>query len=406
LYKVIIIDDEKICRDFLEKYITKELKNFFVVSVFDSAEVAFEFVKRNHVDVIITDIRMPNFSGIELIDKVSKLSNEIHFIILSGYSEFEYAQKALEYNVERYLLKPINLLEFHKVMELLREKLDLSYERKLIENRDNAIITNFFRDLINGAFDDEDEIETEFKKLVIPTFNFDSGGCIYDVVINDFDKYILKRWKYDRSNIFVSFSNVFKTYLNATLVCTINDEEDKFIFVCFFGDNCEKNKDDNISEVFFDVLKMNFFVKRKIYFNSISKIPLLTEGVLDNKKISYELMESTLNKILKSDDDVIRKAIEYIDKNYMSDLTRDDVSKIVHLESTYFSKYFKRVLKITFADYVTYVRIKKAIEFLKKDFSLTKVSSLVGYSNSRYFCRRFKQYTGYSPLDYKEEFLK
>lgn len=57
-------------------------------------------------DIVLTDIRMPGLSGLELIERMHKINKDMQFIILSGYNEFEYAKTAMQYGVRHYLLKP------------------------------------------------------------------------------------------------------------------------------------------------------------------------------------------------------------------------------------------------------------------------------------------------------------
>ena len=57
-------------------------------------------------DIVLTDIRMPGLSGLELIERMHEINKDMQFIILSGYNEFEYAKTAMQYGVRHYLLKP------------------------------------------------------------------------------------------------------------------------------------------------------------------------------------------------------------------------------------------------------------------------------------------------------------
>ena len=76
-------------------------------------------------DIIITDISMPGLDGLGLIEKASEAYPSVRFIMLSGYKEFEYARKAMQYGVKHYLLKPCNENQIHDALvELLQERQD------------------------------------------------------------------------------------------------------------------------------------------------------------------------------------------------------------------------------------------------------------------------------------------
>jgi YesN/AraC family two-component response regulator len=116
---IVIVDDEpKIARGILNLLSTKE--GFKPVGIFCEAAEALAFIKRNPVDVVITDIRMPEISGLELIEQIRQINENINIVILSGYADFAYAQQAIALGVIRYLLKPTNPEELIGILEDIR----------------------------------------------------------------------------------------------------------------------------------------------------------------------------------------------------------------------------------------------------------------------------------------------
>ena len=98
---------------------------------------------------------------------------------------------------------------------------------------------------------------------------------------------------------------------------------------------------------------------------------------------------------------VVNKAKQYIDENYMKELTLDDVSRVVNISSYYFSKVFKEETGENFIDYLTKLRIESAKKLLKTtNKSMKEISAEVGYSDPNYFSRNFKKYTVKTPTDY------
>jgi two-component system response regulator YesN len=108
MIKVVIADDEnRICR-LIQALVDWDEIGMTVAGTASNGIEALEMIKKENPDILITDIRMPGCSGLELISRAKKLSAQMHIIIISGYAHFEYAQEAIQYGVNEYLLKPIN----------------------------------------------------------------------------------------------------------------------------------------------------------------------------------------------------------------------------------------------------------------------------------------------------------
>jgi len=120
--KVLIADDEmKICQ-LISHLIDWKAMDMDVVDIVNDGKTAFESICTNHPNIVITDIRMPNFDGLELIRLCKEQFPDIYFIIISGYGEFNYAKNAIKYGVEDYLLKPIKKKELEDTLLKIREK--------------------------------------------------------------------------------------------------------------------------------------------------------------------------------------------------------------------------------------------------------------------------------------------
>lgn len=120
MIKVLIADDEeKVCTLISKLVNWKDFDMEVVATVYNGIE-ALECIKNCPVDVVITDIRMPGYDGIELISKAKEINDRIEFIIISGYRHFEYAQNAIKYGVSDYLLKPIKKEELTGTLEKIR----------------------------------------------------------------------------------------------------------------------------------------------------------------------------------------------------------------------------------------------------------------------------------------------
>lgn len=106
MYKLIIIDDEKIIRETIGAQIDWNEMGVELIGLCANGIEGLDMIIDENPDIVMTDIRMPVFSGLELIERIRQLNKDIEFIILSGYSEFEYARTAMKLNVKHYILKP------------------------------------------------------------------------------------------------------------------------------------------------------------------------------------------------------------------------------------------------------------------------------------------------------------
>lgn len=110
MYKVVIVEDEIIARRGIVETIDWKTLNCKIVCAAENGKLAFEYILANNVDLVITDIRMPVMDGLTLIQNTNKnVEHKIHFIVLTAFSEFEYAQKAIEMGVVNYILKPFKV---------------------------------------------------------------------------------------------------------------------------------------------------------------------------------------------------------------------------------------------------------------------------------------------------------
>ena len=108
MLKMIIVDDEKIIRETIHSLIDWNSLGIDVAAVCKDGIEAFDCILDEYPDIVMTDIKMPGLSGLDLIEKVRAAQLNTEFIILSGYGEFEFARTAMRYGVKHYLLKPSN----------------------------------------------------------------------------------------------------------------------------------------------------------------------------------------------------------------------------------------------------------------------------------------------------------
>lgn len=130
MYELLIVDDHTHLVDSLERNMPWEALGIGKVHKAFSGEEALEFCKSYPVDIIITDIRMPGISGLELIGHIKKYDKHFKSILLSGYGEWDYAQEAIRHQVDGYLLKPVDHGELAGMLRRLTEALRLEWDER------------------------------------------------------------------------------------------------------------------------------------------------------------------------------------------------------------------------------------------------------------------------------------
>lgn len=117
MYKLLLVDDEQIIREGLERMIDWKRLNITLTASCSNAIAALDSMMDDMPDILMTDVRMPGMSGLELVERAMSLHPQLQSIILSGYDTFEYAQKALKSGVIEYLLKPCSQEEMEIALE-------------------------------------------------------------------------------------------------------------------------------------------------------------------------------------------------------------------------------------------------------------------------------------------------
>ncbi len=136
--KILIVDDSKGSRDVIKFLIVQKNND---ATVFEAANGldAIEALKENFVDIMITDIKMPQMDGLELIEKARGISPELQIIVFSAFGNFEFAKKALQFGVTDYLLKPINSDEFYKTLFDVSEKYNQKQHSLIWQQYDSCV---------------------------------------------------------------------------------------------------------------------------------------------------------------------------------------------------------------------------------------------------------------------------
>lgn len=137
--KIIVVEDEFRIRQGLVNLITKINLGCTVVGEAENGYEGLKMIRDVMPDFVITDIRMPKMNGLEMIEKIREYGIPCRFVILSGYAEFEYAQRGIRLGVQDYLLKPVTVT---KVKELICKLVQENEEKGLKEEENYSRVVS------------------------------------------------------------------------------------------------------------------------------------------------------------------------------------------------------------------------------------------------------------------------
>lgn len=203
-YKLVIVDDEQTIREGLKNYVDWMSFDFQVVASFEDGKETIDYLQGHDVDVVLTDIKMIEVSGLELAEYIHKHLPQVKVVIISGHKEFGFAKQAMAFGVVDYILKPVRIPEISRVFENISTKLTLEKREtelqlqkdKQLDEIFDLMKEQFFRDLIMGALIDPKEIDQRLKLL---DFDIELHKCpfsLIDIKLNNYDDYMKNSWNY------------------------------------------------------------------------------------------------------------------------------------------------------------------------------------------------------------------
>lgn len=185
LYTVVVADDEDELRNALCSMISWEELGFSLVGSASNGLDALELVEKLEPDLLLTDIRMPFISGVELAHKVREIRPFMHIAFLSGFDDFEYAKMAIQYNIVSYMLKPLTIEGLEKEFRIIREKMDTQFQMfreqsRLQAERENFLIPLLLDEYPQQKLPEEDMLSLARECGLLPE---DDSRCSFVVLV-------------------------------------------------------------------------------------------------------------------------------------------------------------------------------------------------------------------------------
>lgn len=171
MYKIIIVDDEKNIRDRLAHFFPWSEAGFEVVGIAENGVEALELIKLERPHAVLTDVLMPEMTGLELAKEIQKSYSDIKVVILSAYDDFKYAQEAIRFGVKGYLLKPLMKNDFFNVFTKLAEELREDEEAKAVDRVEELMLLDLIKGENLSQYADQWNQHTQSFRVAI--FSFD-----------------------------------------------------------------------------------------------------------------------------------------------------------------------------------------------------------------------------------------
>lgn len=486
MFKILIVDDERIILNGIQILLQKRLQWDFTLDIATAASAldALEILKHFTPDLLLTDIRMPVMNGFELIEQMRTILSDCPVVLLTSHADFEYAKRAISYNVVDFLLKPIEAASLQSIiMKVYKKKTEQEtcQIQSELHNIRNVLLYDFsitdaninpqflaqyfpheyFTVCVIELSDTTEITPKQIEQLFSATYEkcltfFFSQKKQFVTICNH------QRFRIENSNIFTETNCLFPGllhYIAFSIVTNTFQEihslylnaQQKILYQKSFGSqisssqlalfsyqdcvnifletdlvNMEQkltayltkiNVQQNTSVEYLSSAYKSFFVNVNIYLKNIGITRLFdTEtdsALLSTPEALKSMIKTTLlryrnltpdNNIANASSHTIHELLNYIEQNYMKDISLEMLADAVNMHPNYICSLFSKKLGQSFLKCLHLQRIKVAKQLLieNREMPIENIALKVGYMNSNQLSRIFKKYEDCSPSDYRK----
>lgn len=418
---LLIVDDQKTIVNGLRDGIDWKAAGIDEVHTACSAREAKLVLMNFDIEILLTDIEMPEENGMELLEWTKTRYPEIVAIFLTSHADFEYARQAIKLGSFDYILQPARYEDVQHVVERAVAEARKNVHIKRLEEATQIISKQ--RDvalelmLTKSEAENYAEGEEIFKRLQEMFMTQYEHVVFYPcwIQIVRFEKI---RHKWNAGLLTLVFRNVLEELLEdvAVKACIAQvNLENYLMYVAMDAHKITQERWQEVWEEFtaFFNARMDFRIAVYPDYPEIEtyrpeRDEALKKRILTNSEkkpgIFYETEEDLQ---VDENEERIRMAKDYVKMNINRSVTRSEVAEYLHLNEEYFSRLFKKYTGYTFKDYEMMERIEIAKCMLEKSrFSVSIIASKVGYDNFSHFSKVFKKYTDQTPQEYRKNFQK
>ncbi len=356
MIKAIIVDDEQMVREGLKEHYHWSKYDIEIVAIFENGITAYKYLQKNKVDLIISDVVMPEMNGFELVSKARELDPDIKIIFVSGYTDAKYLMEALKLNATDFIFKSIDFNELDDAIERVVQSQEQQSRLKKLEKQVDQ----------NIALLAKQQIEERITSRIISAIINGEPDKIIEAAQVAFES--CSSMTFDNRNNFLYHILLLPSQL---LQNTASEERGRYKSVeTLLGDFMKCNNDEE---------KFNFII----------------ESLLQASE-KYSISEKPENNA------VVSAVVDEINKNFSNQISVSYLAEQVKLSPAYLCVLFKQYTGQTVNQYITQARLKKSKDLLKNvKLSIEEICYEVGYLSTSYFSRLFKQTTGMTPSEYR-----
>ena len=165
--KIVIVEDEAAIRNGMGNILKKLNPAYELVGKASNGIEGLEMIRKEKPDLVILDIRMPDMDGLEMLKVLRQENNGCRAVVLTAYSDFDYAKTAIELGIENYLLKPVKLKELEETLKLAEKRINEEKEQKKKYSLESALTL---------ALVETPETDTYMKEQLMEKYGFDADG--------------------------------------------------------------------------------------------------------------------------------------------------------------------------------------------------------------------------------------
>jgi len=402
MYSVILVSSAKhVTESFnsMELWVNQSFNLKLVTSHLDEA-------LKERPDVLIYPFNSENSSGCELARKLFIEKSKTK-IILYGRKSFDSVKSAINSRAWGYLSMPLERDDFFSLFINLRQYLD-SELREHHKHLDlNQLKEEFFPKLLSNAFSDKYSFYKEFSLFSLPVSPEADSCSIVKFTINNFSGFLEDKWKYGKDALYVAVNNFIVKNRPDIISLPINTVKNEIHIAVFrLTDEDINQQYSEINKNLYEIMGIELSYSILRSYSSFSDILNTEEIKFLSENLSVIPIENIKaeNHDLSTENNTVKLAKNYINQNFNKEICLDDVAQHVDLSSAYFSRLFKQNTGENFIDYLIKIRMEKGKHLLAETHLKTyEVGANVGYNNSKYFCKLFKNYTGYTPTEYRSK---
>ena len=423
MYKVLLVDDEYMITEGLKRLIPFEKWDMEVVATANHADDALDYVREHPVDIVISDVNMPDKTGLEMIQEMKDLLPDAYYILLSGYQEFDYVKKAMNLSVVDYLVKPVDKVELghllEKIVTQLREK--VQEPEILSQQLDEEAFLAYLTQKENWWIGLSKEKQGDF---VIPYYVL---GQDWQIVLADqeFEGLLVMPFEAPYQ---INFEKWKRDVEKTLFYGSVNLDQSESLF-SYYEPIYRVIIQGNLQQIIEELTLLEKIVLENTPRVSITK-QLFTQFVMDVFHLFEHLKADDMTDIVKNihaittfedlvaytketltsffgqyrmNENVV-SVLEVIGRDYKKELSLKDISKDLFINPVYLGQLIKKETNSTFAELLNKQRIKAAQQLLlSTNDSIEDICYTVGYSNVGYFYKVFRKLCGKSPKAYRKQ---